>query len=403
MKTSLLRCALAIVATAAALAAASPTLPVRGSVTAAPRAQGQVLAKPAVPVHARRLPKERAPRAAHVATRLQKNTPNLVKSLAMDGPRIAYDVASSYPGKRCNGVYVWNVANGATARVSGAGSCGNEGSSTGAGVREVAVAGPRVAWIVNEGGNTYHKDYLYSAALPRPKEHLLASAYREGEGEGTLTCGQPHPTSVGKWIGCLVGARTVLMVNRWSTGNSGRITSARLDSIGKRLREITSGTGSMDALSTDGGQVAVVRRHGTVALYSARDGSLLRVVSTSAAEAAVGGNDLVVLTSTGELEVRNSHSGGLLHKWPLAAGARFLDVCRGLASYAAPLHGGYGAHAVHVIRLSSGEDRIVARHPYAWTTVGDVQLEPAGLAYDVSVGRASDRGAVVFLPMSSLR
>ena len=57
---------------------------------------------------------------------------------------------------------------------------------------------------------------------------------------------------------------------------------------------------------------------------------------------------------------------------------------------------------MHVIRLSSGEDRIVARHPYIWTAVGDVQLEPAGLAYDVGVGRA-DRGAVVFLPMSSLR
>lgn len=383
MKTSLLCCALAIVATAAALAAASPTLPARGSVTAAPR----------------------APRAAHVATRLQKNTPDRVVSLAMDGPRIAYDVAAGYAGarKRCNGVYVWNVASGTTARVSGRGTCDYEGSSTGQGVREIAVAGPRVAWIVNEGGNTYHKDYLYTAALSRPKEHLLASAYREDEGEGTLTCGQPHARTFGKWIGCLVGARTVLVVNRWSTGRSGDVTSARLDSIGKRLREITSGRGSMDALSTDGGRVAVVRRDGTVALYSARGGSLLRVVSTSAAEAAVRGNDLVVLTSTGELEVRNSRSGALLHKWPLAAGARSLDVCRGLASYAAPLHGGYGAHAVHVIGLSSGKDRIVAQHPYIWTAVGDVQLEPAGLAYDVSVGRASDRGAVVFLPMSSLR
>lgn len=274
MKTSLLCCALAIVATAAALAAASPTLPARGSVTAAPR----------------------APRAAHVATRLQKNTPDRVVSLAMDGPRIAYDVAAGYAGarKRCNGVYVWNVASGTTARVSGRGSCDYEGSSTGQGVREIAVAGPRVAWIVNEGGNAYHKDYLYTAALPRPKEHLLASAYREDEGEGTLTCGQPHARTFGKWIGCLVGARTVLVVNRWSTGRSGDVTSARLDSIGKRLREITSGRGSMDALSTDGGRVAVVRRDGTVALYSARGGSLLRVVSTSAAEAAVRGNDLVV-------------------------------------------------------------------------------------------------------------
>jgi hypothetical protein len=403
MKTSLLCSALATVATAAAFAAASPTLPARGSVSAAARVQGQLVAKPAVPVHARRLLKDRAPRAAHVATRLRKKTPDVVRSLAMDGPRIAYDVAASYGGKRCNGVYIWNVANGATARVSGARTCEDEHSSTNQGVREVAIAGKRVAWIVTEGGNTYHKDYLFIAALPRPKEHLLASAYREGEGESTLACGHPHPTSVGKWIGCLVGARTVLIVNRWSTGNSGRIVSARLDSIDKRLREIASGGASTDALSTDGGRVAVVRTDGSVALYSARGGGLLRVISTSATEAAVRGNDLVVLTTSGELEVRNSHSGGLLHRWPLAAGARSVDVSQGLASYAARLPGGYYPHAVHVIDLSSGKDRIVARQPYAWTTVGDVQLEPAGLAYDVTAGRASDRGAVVFLPMSSLR
>jgi hypothetical protein len=35
-------------------------------------------------------------------------------------------------------------------------------------------------------------------------------------------------------------------------------------------------------------------------------------------------------------------------------------------------------------------------------SAGDVQLEPPGLAYDVTAGRASDRGAVVFLPMSAL-
>lgn len=160
----------------------------------------------------------------------------------------------------------------------------------------------------------------------------------------------------------------------------------------------------MDALSTDGSQVAVVRSDGTVALYSTRGGSPLRVVSTSAVEAAVRGDELVVLTTTGTLEVRNSQSGSLLHTWQLAAGASSIDVCSGLASYAAPLHGGSGtAHAVHVIRLSSGKDRIVARHPYAWTSVGDLQLEPAGLAYDLTVGRANDRGAVVFLPMSALR
>jgi len=267
----------AVVALVACLAFAATSLSADRATTRSTGSTSDLAAKPVVPLRVQRLLKERAPRAAYAPTRLQKSTPNRVVSLAMDGPRIAYDVARGYPVGRCNGVYVWNVASGATAHMSGASSCGNEGSSSGEGVREVAVAGPRVAWIVNEGGNTYHKDYLYTAALPRPKEHLLASAYREGEGEEGLTCGQPHPRSSGKWVGCLVGAQTALVVNRWSTGRSGDVTSARLESIGNRLRKITADRGSMDAVSTDGKRVAVVRRDGTVALSRQAQG-----LSTSA-------------------------------------------------------------------------------------------------------------------------
>ena len=36
--------------------------------------------------------------------------------------------------------------------------------------REIAVAGTRLAWIVNEGGNTESSDVLYTASLPGPKE-----------------------------------------------------------------------------------------------------------------------------------------------------------------------------------------------------------------------------------------
>jgi hypothetical protein len=70
MKTSLLCWAAAIVATAAASSAASPTLPPRGSVSAATRLQEQVLATPVVPLRIQRLIKRRAPQAAYVPTRL---------------------------------------------------------------------------------------------------------------------------------------------------------------------------------------------------------------------------------------------------------------------------------------------------------------------------------------------
>jgi hypothetical protein len=69
MKTSLLCCAVAIVVTAAALVAASWTLPARGSVSGT-RVHEQVLAKPVVPLRVQRLLKKRAPQAAYVPSRL---------------------------------------------------------------------------------------------------------------------------------------------------------------------------------------------------------------------------------------------------------------------------------------------------------------------------------------------
>jgi hypothetical protein len=70
MKTALLCCTVMVVATAGASSAASPTLPARGSVSAATRSQEQVLAARVVPLRVQRLIKRRAPRAAYVPTRL---------------------------------------------------------------------------------------------------------------------------------------------------------------------------------------------------------------------------------------------------------------------------------------------------------------------------------------------
>jgi hypothetical protein len=105
-----------------------------------------------------------------------KNTNGWIQAIDMDGARVAYDVRTP----ACNKLFVWNVQSGGAARVSGRRTCAADSTSTGAGVRDVAVAGRRVAWIVNLGGNTESDDYLYTASLPKPKETLLASAIRTG-------------------------------------------------------------------------------------------------------------------------------------------------------------------------------------------------------------------------------
>ncbi len=318
-----------------------------------------------------------------------RTTAGWVESLAMDGPRIAYDVRGNLaPGvNRCNKVYVWNVATGATTVVSGKRTCEADITSTGAGVRELAVAGPRVAWIVNQGGNSESTDELFTSTLPRPQERRPGAALRNRNQDGVL---------IGGWIGGLVGSGGFLGVNRWTTGSDGAPTAVRLMAIGAGLRTIAIGPSTLEAQSTDGKLVAVLRGDQTVGVYSTA-GKLLRVVKPrSATDVAVRGDYLGVLTKSARLEVRNSHSGRLLHTWAVANGAISLDLQSGLAVYCAPKPGGdrYRLRTVHVLRLKTGRDTVLTTQKNG---IVAVQIEAPGVAYAVQT--SNDRGAVVFVPM----
>src|SRR5262249_24145802 len=96
-----------------------------------------------------------------------KNTKGEIESLAMDGARVAYAVNG---GTGCTKVIVWNVLTQGAAVASGPETCDADNSSTGAGVREIAIAGTRLAWIVSQGGNSESDDYLYAATLGGRRE-----------------------------------------------------------------------------------------------------------------------------------------------------------------------------------------------------------------------------------------
>jgi hypothetical protein len=304
-----------------------------------------------------------------------------IETLALDGTRLAYDVAANGTKQRCNAVYVWNVNRHTTTRVSGQQTCGADNTSTGAGVRELALAGSRVAWIVNQGGNSESGDYLYTTLVAHPGERVLASAFRTGDVSGVLT---------GNWLGGLVGAGTFLVVNHWATDSHGELTTASLERVAERVSDIAQGTATMTARSTDGRQLAVLRSDGTVGIYSTRAQLRRTVVPSSAQEVALRGDYLVVLTKASVLEVYNSHSGRRLHTWR-AAGAVHLDISSGLAAYRA-------GRTVHVVRLTTGKRVFGARAAAAVTAV---QLEPSGLAY--AFRGPGDTGRIVFVPMSRLR
>jgi hypothetical protein len=309
-----------------------------------------------------------------------KTAPGRIEALAMDGSRIAYDVAAGYGTRtRCNAVYVWNVARNATTRVSGRETCSADATSTGAGVRELALAGGRAAWIVNKGGNSESDDYLYASTVARPHERIVASARRSGSVDGVLA---------GNWLGGLVGSGSFLAVDHWSTDASGAVATVQLQRVGTRLVDLAEGPETMLARSTDGRQIAVLRTDTTIGLYSAR-GELLRSLTSRqrATEVALRRDYLVALTAGNSLAVYNSHSGRLLRTWRVAPGAHSLDVSSGLAAYVA------GA-SVHVLRLSTGKRVFGVR---TGAPVPAVQLEPAGLAY--AFGRGERPATIVFVPM----
>jgi hypothetical protein len=330
--------------------------------------------------------------AATSPATVQKRTGGRIEALAMDGSRVAYDVAGEYGSRHpCNEVYVWNVDRNATARVSGRQTCGADNTSTGAGVRELALAGGRVAWIVNLGGNSESGDHLYVSTVAGRRERVLATAFRTGSVDGVLT---------GNWLGGLVGAKSFLGVDHWATDSAGTVNSARLQRIGTRLGDLVQGTDALLAASTDGRLVAVLRENGSIGLYST-SGALLWTVTPKQGtrEIAVRGDYLAVLTKASTLDVYDSHSGRRVKTWRVARSAQSLDVSSGLATYAAPLPSAPGAapRVVHVRRLESGRDRVLATTP---PELVGVRLEPAGLAYAFSRFAPGRPSAVVFIPMS---
>jgi hypothetical protein len=312
-----------------------------------------------------------------------KTVDGSIEAIAMDGPRVAYDASGRAASGRCNRLFVWNVLTGTGSLVSGRGTCSADSPSTGAGVRELAIAGTRLAWVVALNGASVSDDILYTASLPNPRERKLASALRSVDSTGVAS---------GDWIGGVVGSGTVLVVNSWTTDAKGAVAKAALQTIGSAgLKPIVSGTGSITARSADLDRIAVLRSDGTVAVYSAL-GVLLRAITPSSVkEIALRQDFLVVLTKTKALEIYNANTGSLVNTWPVSAAAGHLDVHSGIAVYSA----GRGLHAV---RLMTGKDVVVAT---AKRSIQGDEIEAPGAVYSFNTVRgARDIGNVAFVPMT---
>jgi hypothetical protein len=321
-----------------------------------------------------------------------------LRLLAMDGGRVAYDLAGDALAKsrerRCNRVRVWTVAAGRTVAVSGRRTCTADSTSTGAGVRELALAGARVAWIRNVGGNTESDDELYTASLGRPRERRLASASRHGDVDCVLT---------GRWLGGLVGDRDLLVYNAWTTtaanpGQQGscamKATSGALRRIaGARTSRIAAGTDVLVATDADRGRIAVLREGGRVALYSPRGGLVRAFAATGAKEVAIAGDFLALLTRTRALEIYGVPTGALVRTLGVASDAAHLDAASGVAAYAA-------GRRLHVVQLRTGKDVVLAA---GLRSIVEVAIDDPGVAYGYNLRwsrRLGSRAKIVFVPMA---
>jgi hypothetical protein len=323
-----------------------------------------------------------------------------VEALSADGPRVAIDVSGRF-SHACNRIVVWNVLTGRVAPLTGSRgpTCGADGTSTGAGISALALAGTRAAWIVNQGGNTESDDTLITATLGGP-QRVLARASRQGQVDGSQLAGT--------WLGGLVGDGSFLGVSAWTTVFS--------DPVGCRQPGGPSDPTACDPLTTrsafrrvrstglsgiapnagvaqaaDSGRVATLAPNGDVTAFT-QAGRKLAQITPGATPLAVGlrGTRVVVLTKARSLEVYDALSGALVHRWPLrGAASPMVDTHDGIAIYRV-------YRTLYAVRLATGKTAAIATAP---RRIDHLQIEGPGVTYSFST---PSRGTVRFLPFAGV-
>jgi len=319
-----------------------------------------------------------------------------VAALAIDGNRVAYDLSTrdAANARGGNRVVVWNVVTGRTTRVSGKKTAAADRVG-GDGVFQLAIAGRRVAWLLNEGGNLESQDYLFTSSVTSPKEQQVASALRTGD---SCAPGREASHCAGPWLGGLVGSGNTIALNRWTSDSLGETTSAGLYLLnGSQTKAIATGTSTLLAVSSDAGREAVLHSDGSVTVYSKSGDVLMTLPSGSAKEAALSGKDLVVVSKTRQLQVYDVGSGSLKKTFAThGTGLHNLDVQGNIAIYTT-------GPRVRAVNLSSGKRSAVValgkHHEILFARIGS-----AGLAYAVNGVRVFfGKGTLGFVPMARIK
>jgi hypothetical protein len=248
-------------------------------------------------------------------------------------------------------------------------------------VREIALAGTRVAWIVNLGGNTESTDTLFTSTIGSTRERKIATATRRGDVDGQLD---------GGWLGHLAGDDGVLALNRWTT-LGGALSSATIRRLAGGMRLIYAGADALRVTSVDSGRIAVLGEGGQVVVRDASG----RLVSTFGLAPDVRDvalrKDFAVLLKPGRLEIHLARSGTLVKVIDIPSGARGLDVHANVATFTV-------GRSVFAVRLATGRLATIATAPKA---IVGARIDDAGLvyAYNRTTG-VNGIGKLTFVPLS---
>lgn len=317
-----------------------------------------------------------------------------VGAIALDGRLLAYSDQPGYPACS-NRVVAFDLSSKRRTVVSAA--KGHTCTSCCSGVRQLAIAGSNLAWIVEEVSNTEDNAFLQGASLPTPREHQVATAF--------LDVGYDVPYR-GEHLGNLVGSGALLVINDWWSRGHRAVLRPELDLVHhRRLRPIVSGPSAFAAQAVAAGRVAALGADGRVRISNGR-GRLLRTLRVGPIKAftwrgdavALGRDRLLVLTTHRRLDVYDSRTGAHLHSWAVPAGATNLDVWGGVAVYAdfpPGLGRSGGPYALHALGLATGKDLVLDRGQFE--LLRNLELGPEGLVY------VKGTRTLVFVPLARVQ
>jgi hypothetical protein len=301
-----------------------------------------------------------------------------ITGLAADGSVAAVATACS-SGYGVYSLYSWNPGRRSVVSIARPRQRRCYESSTGEGIWEAGIGGPRLAWVHFSGGN-YQQASLATASSRKPwSVRFLTGQLDRNTG-----------SMVGDWVGNVHGDGRLLVFNTWSVCESlinpsscpkgirpgQRVYDEKIWRIvGRRKTLILASRKQAGVVAVAAGRILVRRAGGSLELRKA-NGRLLHTFPFEPKEvrgAVLDTSELVVLDRSNGLTWRvydpaSGHEKSALPAVPHAVAA---DVEHGLLVYTI-------GRVVHVLRLSDGREKLFVS-PAVFPV--QAQIEPSGLFY----------------------